>query len=423
MKNIYLKVIVIATLFVIQINFAQVTNNFSLAKEVWSIPVRVDSFALPYHYESELSLTNSMDTIFFFRDADIFSSILQNKIWTSPNKLNSNINDGGSLRSPIISKDGKRLYFSEWGGYGEWDLYCSYWDSTKDDWGPALNLGPKINSYLGEYYAYELSPDTLYCINDRWAVMGVCIYVKDDSTNEWKIIDSSNYQHPFGAGDIRGLSITGDRRKAYFSRYISADHTGDSLQSQLYLTYWDTLNNRWGEVYELNINSKAYEIKVDSNWSYWVGGADEYPWISPDGRTIYFVSNREAAREDSNNTRPDIYISQLLIDDNGDTVTAINYRENIFQEFDFKLLPNYPNPFNPETNIVFELSKNENINLIVYDLLGKERLRLIDNKYYQKGVYKFTWRIKNENEFSSGIYFLRLTTKNKSAVNKVIFLK
>ncbi|MCL5027792.1 MAG: T9SS type A sorting domain-containing protein [Bacteroidetes bacterium] len=361
-----------------------------------------------------------MDTIYFFRDADIFSSVLHNNIWSSPKKLISYINDGSPLRSPVISKDSKRLYFSKWGGYGAWDLYCSYWDSTTNDWEPALNLGPNINSYSGEYYAYELSPDTLYCINDRWAGMGVCIYKKDSLTKDWKIIDSSNYNHPLGAGDIRGLSITSDRKKAYFSRYISAyDHTGDSLQSQLYVTYWDKLNNRWGDVYELNINSKAYQIKVSDTWSYWIGGWDEYPWISPDGKTLYFVSNRDAARKDTNHPSPDIYISHLIVDDHGDTVTAINDRGNIPYNYNLKLFPNYPNPFNPSTTIKYIISKYSHVSLKVYDLLGREVQTLVSEEK-PAGEYQTIFSATN---LSSGVYFYILKADGYSASRKLILLK
>ena len=421
MKKIILLLVILSTFHL----FSQDFDYLPIAKEVWSEPVKVDTFALPYRYESEASFTSSMDTIYYFKSTSVYTSFYKNGNWITPQVLNGYVNDGNPIRCPVISKDGNRLYFSAWrGDYGAWDLYCCYRDSTTNDWGPAENLGPKINNYWGDYYAYELSPDTLYCINDRWAGMGVCVYIKNNISNEWEIIDSSNYHHPFGAGDIRGLCITADRKKAYFSRYISADHTGDSLQSELHVTYWDTLNNRWGDSYRLNINSKAYEIKVDSNWAYWVGGADEYPWISPDGKTLYFASNRDAARKDSNDLTPDIYVSHLIIDDKGDSVTAVSgndIKKNTINEL--KLLPNYPNPFNPGTNITFELPQNSNISLIIYDILGKEKEKLIDNIYYYKGTHNLKWNVKNSLEYCSGIYFLRLITKNSSITNKLIYIK
>lgn len=208
------------------------------------------------------------------------------------------------------------MYFSRWGGYGSWDLWYSKWDTLLSDWGPSINLGPNVNTASIEYFAYELNNDTLYCINSLWASLGVCIYVKDSITNEWQIVDSSNYNHPFGAGNIWGLSITGDRRKAYFSKYISL--LSDSLQTELFVTFWDTVNNRWGNVYELNINSNAYQPDTTNNF-YWIGGWDEFPWISNNGKLIFFHSNRDAAREDTTYA-PDIYMAILLIDENGDPV-------------------------------------------------------------------------------------------------------
>lgn len=222
-------------------------QTFPPAVEVWSEPIRVDSLSERFIGERSPSLTTDISTLFLFKGSQISVSDKTDTLWTMPIPLNSNVNNGSPIRHPFISKDDKRLYYSRWGGYGGWDLWYSEWDSVSSDWGPSVNLGPNVNSLGIEYYAYELSEDTLYCINQVWADLGVCIYVRDSVTNEWGIVDSSNYNHPFGTGNIRGLGITGDRRKAYFSKYISL--LTDSLQSELFVTYWDSLNNRWGEAY------------------------------------------------------------------------------------------------------------------------------------------------------------------------------
>jgi len=358
-------------------------------------------------------------------------SYLKDGVWQSPKKLNSNVNDGSPIRNPSISKDSKRLYYSSWGGYGGWDLWYSNWDARTKDWGPSINLGPTVNSYRGEYYAYELSKDTLYAVNDVWAGQGVCIYIRDSITGNWRIVDSSKYSHPFGQGFIRGLSITANRKKAYLSQYVYPPSLKDSLQSELLVTYWDSVKNRWGNTYNLNINSPAIKIQVDSTWSYWIGGWDEYPWISPNGRVLFFTSNRDAAREDST-TSPDIYISYLLIDEKGDTVTTVeDIREKVYGN---KLYPNYPNPFSGSgssisevntTTITFELVKESNVSLIIYNVLGEEITRLIENKIYPKGkhniVLNFAYLLKSK--ISSGIYFSVIKIDDSYLFNKMVYLK
>lgn len=90
-----------------------------------------------------------------------------------------------------------------------------------------------------------------------------------------------------------------------------------------------------------------------------------------------------------------------------------------------KLYQNYPNPFNPSTTISFDLSYPQNISLVIYDILGKEIFRLVDNKYYSSGSYKITWDGK-ENSGSrapNGIYFYRLITDKQSLTKSMILLK
>jgi hypothetical protein len=365
-----------------------------------------------------------MDTIYLeSEDGDLYTSFLRNGTWQSLQKLNGYINDGSPVRNPVISKDRKRLYFSSWrGGYGGWDVYCSKWDSSTKDWGPAENLGPNINGPGGgydDYFAYELSPDTLYIINDRWAGMGLCIYIKDKLSNDWKIIDSSNYHHPFGAGFIWGLSLTPDRRKAYFGRYIN-----DSLQTELHVTYWDTLNNRWGDTYRLNINSVAYKVKVTDIYYTWKGGLDEFPWISPDGKTLYFTSNRDRVKIDSNSAAADIYVSHLIVDDNGDSVTAVSETNRKNSTNSLRLLPNYPNPFNPSTKISFSLETPGHIKIIIYDNLGRKVRKLADS-YFPSGSNTVTWDGRDEegNNLPSGVYYYSLLTDKDNIVKKMILLK
>lgn len=86
---------------------------------------------------------------------------------------------------------------------------------------------------------------------------------------------------------------------------------------------------------------------------------------------------------------------------------------------EFKLYNNYPNPFNPETNIKFDLAKTGQVNLTIYDLTGKEVAVLVNNQL-SAGVYNFNW---NAISMPSGIYFYRLTTPDFTDTKRMILVK
>jgi hypothetical protein len=398
-------------------------QTYPPAVEVWSEPVRIDSLAERFVGEGFPSLTMDYSKLFLQKATKVSVSHKIDTLWSLPVALNTHINNGSPIRNPSLNRDGNRLYYCRWGGYGNWDLWYSEWDSISSDWGPSINLGPTVNSAGTDYYAYELSEDTLYCINSVWASLGVCIYVRDSVTNQWQIVDSSNYNHPFGAGNIRGLSITGDRRKAYFSRYITL--LSDSLQSELFVTSRDSVNNRWGNVYELNINSNAYQPDTTNNF-YWIGGWDEWPWISSNGKLLFFHSNRDAAREDTT-IATDIYMSILLIDENGNPVSVDELPDLKLILNDFILFQNYPNPFNSTTIIRFYLPEIDEVSLTIYDILGSEVLKAINDQMLSAGWHEYILNMdsidQDSSSLSSGVYLYSLKTSGGIKSKKMIYLK
>jgi len=70
----------------------------------------------------------------------------------------------------------------------------------------------------------------------------------------------------------------------------------------------------------------------------------------------------------------------------------------------FSLSQNYPNPFNPVTAIEYTVPQSGDVSLIVYNLLGQEVARLVDD-FQQAGYHKITWDASN---MASGIYLYRI---------------
>jgi M6 family metalloprotease-like protein len=87
--------------------------------------------------------------------------------------------------------------------------------------------------------------------------------------------------------------------------------------------------------------------------------------------------------------------------------------------YNFSLSQNFPNPFNPATEISFSLQKAADIKLSVYNILG-ERVDIIFQGYVREGKHEVEW---NGSNFPSGVYFYRLETPGLTLSRKMVLIK
>jgi len=80
---------------------------------------------------------------------------------------------------------------------------------------------------------------------------------------------------------------------------------------------------------------------------------------------------------------------------------------------EFSLEQNFPNPFNPNTNVKFSIPFESNVKLTVYDISGKEVSKLVNSKM-NAGSHTVNF---NASEYSSGVYFYRLDVTGKDGIN------
>ncbi len=90
----------------------------------------------------------------------------------------------------------------------------------------------------------------------------------------------------------------------------------------------------------------------------------------------------------------------------------------------FKLYSNYPNPFNPVTSIKYDLPKATQVNMVIYDMLGKEVKTLVNEKK-NAGTYVVNWdsRSNNGTLVTSGLYFCRFITPEYNRTQKMVLIK
>jgi hypothetical protein len=106
------------------------------------------------------------------------------------------------------------------------------------------------------------------------------------------------------------------------------------------------------------------------------------------------------------------------------SVPYVSAPENALEVTDLRFY-NYPNPFNPETSIVYELAKPSVIELTIFNTKG-QKVKTLLKRNLQAGEYRTVWDGKDENgqSVSSGIYLYKLNVNGKTeGVKRCLLLK
>ncbi len=121
------------------------------------------------------------------------------------------------------------------------------------------------------------------------------------------------------------------------------------------------------------------------------------------GDTLYFFTQKGLSINDS-----------LRISGN-----LVNVLTEEMSPSTYQLIQNYPNPFNPTTTISYNLPQSGLVNIVIYDVLGKEIKRLV-SEYKQAGSYKINF---DASALASGVYFYSLRANDFFEVKKMLLLK
>lgn len=146
------------------------------------------------------------------------------------------------------------------------------------------------------------------------------------------------------------------------------------------------------------------------NYKFYVEGSSFGGWESGvDDRFFYFPEN-------------DTTLHWKFFNDNK-TITGLNNENNEIPK-DIVLYQNYPNPFNPSTTIEYSLSRSVDVNIGIYNVYG-ELIKSFEENSKPPGRYSVVWRGDDNygNRVSSGVYFLKLTARNKTITKKLMLLK
>lgn len=110
--------------------------------------------------------------------------------------------------------------------------------------------------------------------------------------------------------------------------------------------------------------------------------------------------------------------------DNDDIPDLTNIMKLSEKPNNYFLGNNFPNPFNPSTNISFNLMNGSNVILEIYNSLGQKVISLVD-KYYTEGNFTVIWNAEDNygNKVESGIYYYRFVASGYIETKRMVLLK
>ena len=155
----------------------------------------------------------------------------------------------------------------------------------------------------------------------------------------------------------------------------------------------------------------------------WFGAAANYTQFTvplvyytadvPDSASIWMAASEDTTESGTASIGTVFYVDDLSF---SGTATSVTDKSNLNR---FKLEQNYPNPFNPSTTISYNITKPENVQIKVYNILGVEVASLV-NEYQIAGEHSIKFNAEN---LSSGIYFYKLNAGSFSQIKKMTLLK
>ena len=211
------------------------------------------------------------------------------------------------------------------------------------------------------------------------------------------------------------IYITDDTLRWYGTTKGVSTHHGEDTKD---IKNWWVYNTYTSDI----IDNYVRAIIRDKDGIMWFGTRKGLSKLSSDKSTWQSYTENDGLISDN--------IFDIKIDNENNVWIATEKGVSVFSNVpssvkkiepaDYKFrLSNYPNPFNMETTIIFQLKNAGHVTLTIYDLLGREMTTLV-NEYKPQGTYDIKFDASN---FASGVYLYRLHAQDFSATKKFILMK
>ncbi len=225
---------------------------------------------------------------------------------------------------------------------------------------------------------------------------------------EISIVDD---EQSWTATSLAGLEA---EEQVSFPIHLSTTETGnfdmewDGLDSFDADWTFELTDHLTGETIDLN-NASSYEFELTTD-----SAAKKSPLEKPVLNSIQEgfrgVSTAKAGKVESTSTRFELHIT---------TGTSVSNEPEDGLPTTYSLAQNYPNPFNPSTSIRFELPQSGNVELLVFDILGRQVANLVDDRM-EAGYHIVQFNAAN---LASGVYLYQLRAGNSILTKKLTLIK
>lgn len=218
-----------------------------------------------------------------------------------------------------------------------------------------------------------------------------------------------NYQIRFGAG---GFIVP--------ASYIPS--SGAYIGSDLADSTAITEVGKWYRIlYEVGEDYAAYELRDSSDTAI---SSNRIPLDGPPAVTtgVFRVAHADGPANPYFNGKIDNLNIYNYVHDS--VATGIEDWPNRALPDRLVLEQNYPNPFNPTTTIGFRLPSRQEVQVTVYDLMGRQ-VKTLANDLYSAGEHSVKWHGINSagQQVASGVYFYRIRTPEEVRVRKMVLLR
>ncbi len=226
------------------------------------------------------------------------------------------------------------------------------------------------------------------------------------------IADSSSVIYLFTFDNNDNLNVSNDNIKteAVNLRYVRsnapifarAPELNISVLNNSYSLRWSGGDYQQAEYYILQKSSNNSEFK--DIYQVAADNSDPSEYTFTDGK---------------DETADVVYYRVKQVNSDGSTVFSSQVKVGQGTQEPFTIQPNYPNPFNPKTSIVVNFLVGTQADITVYNLEGKEIVKLYKG-YLPQGSHTFSF---DGTDLPSGVYLYKITTPGYSEIKKMVLTK